>query len=278
MARVINMTSPKGVELKTQNTYCEENIQVIPTFNIPQKASIQYGANNEFELVLGGVYNGQEESIVLGELDTTADYKFYKTTNVNFRTNYIDNVKIPLSLEIKTAVNLQNKTITPTKTQQTIYADSEYDGLEKIIINAVPLQEKRVTSNGTITPDVGYLGLSSVIVDVAETIGVLQEKTITPTKSTQTVEPSYGYDGLSKVTVEPIPDSYIEPTGTKEITANGTDIYVAQYAYVNVNVKQPSGNLTINTLIGTTGVFDVTWYETVTFGINVYAGAYEVLS
>lgn len=61
-----------------------------------------------------------------------------------------------------------------------------------------------------------------------------QTKTVTPTKSTQTVRPDTDYM-LTSVTVNPIPSQYIEPTGTKNITTNGTED-VTQYASVSVNV------------------------------------------
>lgn len=71
---------------------------------------------------------------------------------------------------------------------------------------------------------------------------VLQEKSnITPTKSQQTITPDSGYDGLSKVIVNKIPDAYVIPSGTKEITANGSGIDVANYAKVNVNVESSGG-------------------------------------
>ena len=65
----------------------------------------------------------------------------------------------------------------------------------------------------------------------------LQEKTVTPTKSSQVVTPDTIYDGLSKVTVNAIPSEYIVPSGTKTITSNGTHD-VASNASVEVNVAK----------------------------------------
>lgn len=67
-----------------------------------------------------------------------------------------------------------------------------------------------------------------------------QEKTTTPTKAIQELVPDYGYDGLSKVTVEAIPDEYIIPEGTKDITSNG--VYNVK-EFVNANVNVPDKKL-----------------------------------
>lgn len=63
----------------------------------------------------------------------------------------------------------------------------------------------------------------------------MQEKEVNPTKEVQEVIPDIQYDGLSKVTVNPIPDEYIQPTGTIDITSNGT-YDVKSYESANVNV------------------------------------------
>lgn len=65
-------------------------------------------------------------------------------------------------------------------------------------------------------------------------------KTVTPTKSQQTVSPDSGYGGLGNVIVEKIPDSYIEPSGTLDITDNG-EKDVTRYKKVLVNVPTGGG-------------------------------------
>lgn len=79
----------------------------------------------------------------------------------------------------------------------------------------------------------------------------LQEKSVTPTKAMQTVEPDANYDGLSKVTVDAIPADYIIPSGTVNVTQNGThDVRSAES--VNVNVPAPAIKLQEKTATPTT--------------------------
>lgn len=86
---------------------------------------------------------------------------------------------------------------------------------------------------------------------------VLQEKTVTPTKETQSITPDTGYDGLSKVNVNAIPDEYVIPTGEKSIAENGKHD-VAGYASVDVNVPSEEAKLQEKTVCPSTAAQEVT--------------------
>lgn len=104
------------------------------------------------------------------------------------------------------------------------------------------LEIKTITSNGEALPSENYCGFEKVMVNV-QTAPKLQTKTVTPTKSQQSVSPDSGYDGLSGVTVNAIPDNYVIPTGTVNITTNGThDVSGKASAVVAVPSSQPTLN------------------------------------
>ena len=89
-----------------------------------------------------------------------------------------------------------------------------------------------------IYPSEGKVGFD--VVDVAiprETVNA------TPTKAAQSFEPRNEGGAIVKVNVAPIPDNYIDPYGTKEILANGTDIDVRSYNAVTVRVPENTGEV-----------------------------------
>jgi hypothetical protein len=99
----------------------------------------------------------------------------------------------------------------------------------------------------------------------------LQSKTVTPTKSTQNVTADVGYTALEKVTVNPIPSNYIDPSGTKTITTNGThDVNAYEKVSVNVPIPdkyiEPAGTKEITE----NGTHDVREYASV--NVNVATG------
>ena len=110
-------------------------------------------------------------------------------------------------------------------------------------VNALPESSGGITPSGTkqITENGTYdvTNYASAEVNVPSEEPVLQKGSATPTKSQQTINPPSGVDGFSEFVVEKIPDSYVIPSGTKTITANGNRIDVSKYSNVNVNV--PTG-------------------------------------
>lgn len=122
--------------------------------------------------------------------------------------------------------------------------------------------EKTITENGTydaVKDDVD--GYSIVHVSVSEPVGtinivkngiydvkndasanvnvapLLDEKSVIPTKEVREITPDNDFDGLSRVIVQPIPDEYIIPEGTRNINQNG-DYDVREKATVVVNVPE----------------------------------------
>jgi hypothetical protein len=147
------------------------------------------------------------------------------------------------------------RTVTPTKAQQSVTPASGYYGLEGVIVAAIPGMYHDVSS---VTAEVGDVLAGKVVVladgsikagtmvdngavtkvldatTVSYTIPAgkhsgtgkvsisLETKTVTPTKSKQDITPTAG-KVLSKVTVEAIPEKFVDNSGVTATDANVLD-------------------------------------------------------
>lgn len=144
-------------------------------------------------------------------------------------------------------ITLQSKTVTPTTSVQTVTADSGYDGLDTVTVNAMPTATQAtpsitVDANGKITASAtqtaGYVVAGTK--SATKQLTTQAAKTITPSISSQTAVAKDVYT-TGVVTVGAIPSNYIVPNGTLTITTNGT-VDVKNYASATVNVASSGGS------------------------------------
>lgn len=147
------------------------------------------------------------------------------------------------------------KTVTPTKSQQNVTPSDGFYGLEGVTVLPIPAIYQDVspvtaaaedvltgkiivlangsTAAGTM-PDNGdvYVVLDATTVTYTVPKGkhsgtgkvsiVLEEKSVTPTKSAQTITPTAG-KVLSKVTIDPIPEKYVDNSAVTATDAKVLD-------------------------------------------------------
>ena len=157
--------------------------------------------------------------------------------------------------------NLQSKSVTPTKQQQSITPDSGYYGLSDVTVGAIPQAYQDVSSVTAVAGDV-LTGKIFVTSSGAVTTGEMpnngavnktltaqeqnytipkgyhsgtgsvsispESKTATPTKAKQTISPTAG-KVLTSVVVEPIPAQYVD---TSSATATADQILDGSTAFV----------------------------------------------
>ena len=192
---------------------------------------------------------------------------------------YFSSVEVAIAGDTPT---YQSKTISPSTSVQTVTADSGYDALSDVTVNAIQTETKSVTSNGTYKPTNGKY-FSSVTVNVPSETFNTQTKTVTPTESTQTVSPDNGYNGLSTVTVNPISSTYIGSAvpkkGATTITPNSnsqTAISSGTYATGNITVSAVPTETKSITANGTYTPSNGKYFSSV--NVNVVGDAFDVQS
>jgi hypothetical protein len=106
----------------------------------------------------------------------------------------------------------------------------------------------------------------------------LQEKSVTENGE---VTPDTGYSGLSKVTINvPIPDGYIVPEGSLEVTTNGTHD-VTNYAEISINVPSDQPQLYAPTATLVDGILTIEDNENngaFTTGYDIYINGEVITS
>ena len=224
----VSVSNPKGYQSESTTKTTTQQLTTKGATTITPSSVSQTAVNS-------GVYT-------TGKITVSAVPTETKTITANGTYSpsagkYFSSVEVAIAGDTPT---YQSKTVSPSTSVQTVTADSGYDALSDVTINAIQIETKSitpttstqivtptsgkyltevsvgaiqtetksVTANGTYNPTSGKY-FSSVMVNVAGDTFDTQTKSVTPTESEQTVTPDVGYDGLSSVTVGAISSTYV---------------------------------------------------------------------
>ena len=260
--KAINLSTMAPVEVTPDTGYTLSKVTVTP---ISPLANTGDGTATAAE-ILEGYVAYSEGAKVTGTLKKQSK-SVTPTTTAQTVTPDAGNLLSSVSVA---AIKTDTTTITPDIAKQTVTPDEGYY-FTSVTVNPTPLDAAQTVTAGTaaktISPSMGNIGLLSVTVNPTPS----SAKTATPTKASQVISPDAG-ELLSSVTVNPIPDQYIIPNGTKSITANGP-ADVTAFASVNVNVPAPDlSDATATAATMLSGYTAYTGAGLITGTIATYAG------
>ena len=141
--------------------------------------------------------------------------------------------------DIQIVQNLEEITATPTDEVQEFVPSEGKSGISKVVVNETPTEDVEVKSTEDtelVMPSEGKFIRKVTVKQIN-----LQNKSVTPSKEPQTIVKDGGFDALKMVSVEPIPEEYVVPEGSLEITENNT-YDVTDKASVVVNVASTGTN------------------------------------
>lgn len=250
----IELKDKNGITLKTAGKYCSSDVGIIPKLQSKSVATNGSVVADEGYCGLDSVTvavpatSTQEKTVDLAMasgnqvISPDAGKNLSKVTVTKPSTLVAGNIKTGVSIggvtgtleakkeeeakEVDLAMASGNQTITPTSGK---------------VLSQVVVKKPATMLPENIKKNVNIGGVTGTL--EPQTAPTLQTKTVTPTKLQQNIAADSGYDGLSGVTVNAIPDNYVIPTGTVNITANGThDVSGKASVVVAVPSSQPTLN------------------------------------
>ena len=169
---------------------------------------------------------------------------------------------------------LQNKTVTPTTSEQVITSDNGYDGLNKVTVTAASvtepvIQSLEITENGTYTAPDGVDGYSPVVVNVAGSGGGAVE---TATLVVKAVSSSYKGAYLLAFTI--INDNGDKEIGTCECSTQDQRYTILANSVICVIENSTGffqGTIVVDNAASYTnnGVYTAGVGETITFSLKI---------
>lgn len=196
---------------------------------------------------------------------------------------------VSVNVPTGSTINNQNKTVTPTKSLQTVTADSGYTGLGTVTVNAIPSQyiipsgNLAITANSTSIDVSQYATVSVAVPTSGGTTINNQDKSVIPSESQQAITADSGYTGLGTVTVGAISSTYVGSGITRrdsdDLTVSGATVtapagYYSAAASKSVASGSASAPSSISGTIATvsTGTNTLTLTKTVSVTPVVSAG------